>query len=311
MGLYLGLANGMWQLLAMSMVSAAVMALVALKRRAPKEFTLRITSRGVWLNNRKLPKHFVFWRKAWRLEHDKQLADLIARHSNWLTKTSFEPLDFIAGEGQEVNLMSDGPHMFVVGPSGSGKSRFLQQVLNSISGDPELILADYKGGSTLSSFGPCMTDLNGENERGAFWRGLNELLAIRERHLVSLGVARSTETSLRPVVVVVDELGHAIRLDREALPALSAVASRGRSLGVHLVCANQTVSGVPRELLVNLNLRVLLAGVDEVDALQLGAKTKPARPDTGGSGLVVGKGEFRFPFRPVPIRARSMPFREH
>lgn len=311
MGLYLGLTNGMWQLLAMSLVSAAVMALVALKRRKPKEFNLRISTRGVWLNNRKLPKHFVFWRKAWRLEHDRQVAELIASHSNWLTKTSFEPLDFIAGEGQELNLMRDGPHMFVVGPSGSGKSRFLQQVLNSISGDPELLLADFKGGSTLTSFGVTVTDLSDEEVRKAFWHGLVDLLSKRERHLVSLGVARTIETSLSPVVVVVDELGHALRLDRECLPALCAVASRGRSLGVHLICANQTVSGVPRELLVNLNLRVLLAGVDEVDALQLGAKTKPARPDTGGSGLVVGRGEFRFPFRPVPIRASSMPFREH
>ncbi len=310
MGLYLGLANGMWQLLAMSAISAAVMGLIALKRRTPKDFELRITSRGVWLNKRKLPKRFVFWRKAWRIEHDRQVAELIARHSNWLTKTRFEPLDFVAGEGFELNLMRDGPHMFIVGPSGSGKSRFLNQVLGSISGEPQLLLADYKGGATLSAFGSPTTDLDDEDARKAFWQSLGQLLTDRERYLVSLGAARSNETSLSPVLVVVDELGHAIRLDRECLPALTAVASRGRSLGVHLVCANQTVSGVPRELLVNLNLRVLLSGVDEVDALQLGAKTKPARPDSGGAGLVVGRGEFRFSFRPVPIRASSMPFRE-
>jgi hypothetical protein len=63
------------------------------------------------------------------------------------------------------------------------------------------------------------------------------------------------------------------------------------------------VAGVPRELLVNLGLRVILAGADEVDALQLGAKATPKPKQSIGSGLAIGVGEFEFPFRPEQSQA--------
>ena len=302
MGLAFGFATGMWQLALMSGVSALVAIGIQFARRPRKSFRLEIRARGVFVNGRRVSYQIRFWPKAWREEFARQADALFASAEQQLTKSRIESLSFIAGFGCELNLAEDGPHRFVVGPTGSGKSKSLELVLNTLAGDPELMLADFKGGATLSRFGDCVTDLSSVEVREAFWAGLNQLLHQREGYLVLHGVSRAVETSLRPVVVVVDELAHALREDRPALAALSAVAARGRSLGVHLICASQSVAGVPRELLVNLNLRVVLAGTDEVDALQLGAKSRPAKLAGAGVGLVVGGPEFRFPFRPMPIQ---------
>ncbi len=58
------------------------------------------------------------------------------------------------------------------------------------------------------------------------------------------------------------------------MTALTAVATRGRSLGIHLLVTSQSLVGVPRELLINLRNRLALAGTDEVELLQLGFKQK-------------------------------------
>jgi hypothetical protein len=301
MGVYLGATTGMWQLAVMSAVSGLTAVLVSrLRSREPRaEPEIRFNRRGVWVGKRRLPRSRIFWRKSWKVAVDKKLK---ADFAGGLQSTRADSLSFVAGYGFELNLLEHGPHLFLVGPTGSGKSRWLDLVLRSVRGSPKLLLADYKGGATLSGFGECITDLSAEQARNEFWVGLGDLLEERERYLRLHRASRAAEVHLQPVLVVVDELVHALRLDRVALPALSAVAARGRSLSVHLICASQSVSGVPRELLVNLGLRVILCGTDEVDALQLGAKQKPTARAGFGSGLAVGFGEFSFPFSPEPIR---------
>lgn len=301
MGVYLGATTGMWQLAVMSSISGFTALIVSwLRGREPKELgPVRFNRRGIWIGKRKLPRSRTFWRKAWKEAVD---AKLLQEFAGGLESGRTDSLSFVGGYGFELNLLEHGPHLFLVGPTGSGKSRWLDLVLRSIRGSPQLLLADYKGGATLSGFGPCVTDLSSEPERNRFWLRLNDLLEERENYLKLHRASRASEVNLAPVLVVVDELVHALRLDRAALPALSAIAARGRSLGVHLICASQSVTGVPRELLVNLGLRVILAGTDEVDALQLGAKKKPTARAGFGAGLAVGFGEFSFPFSPEPIR---------
>lgn len=310
MGLYFGLANGMWQMAIMAGLSALIAAGLKFRRSSTAEFRLEIRSRGIFVNGRRVSNWIRLWPRAWREEFARQFDALLANVPQELVKTDWQPLSFVAGFGYELNLATDGPHMFLVGPTGSGKSKFLELVLSSLSGAPELRLADFKGGATLSGFGACVTDLSPASEREDFWAELHRLLREREQYLVWHQVSRAAETNLPNVVVVVDELAHALREDRPALAALSAVAARGRSLGVHLICASQSVSGVPRELLVNLNLRIVLAGTDEVDALHLGAKGRPSKVSGIGVGLVVGGAEFRFPFRREPIRVKQPTFRE-
>lgn len=302
-GIYFGFAYGMWQMAMMAGLSVLVALALRFRRQTTQAFRLEIRSRGIFVNGKRVTNWIRLWPKPWREEFERQFEALLARVNQKLSKSDFRELSFVAGFACELNLAEAGPHLFLVGPTGSGKSKFLKLLLGSISGSPELRLADFKGGATLAQFGSCVTDLSSIEVREQFWSGLKELLEERERYLTVHKASRAQETSLGHVLVVVDELAHAIREDRLALATLSAVAARGRSLGVHLICASQSVAGVPRELLVNLNLRIILAGTDEVDALQLGAKSRPAKIQGLGSGLVVGGVEFRFPFRPEPIQA--------
>ena len=308
MGIYFGVASGMWQMAVMSALSALIALGLKFRTREPKPFEMKLRARGIFVNGKKIRRPYRLWPKAWRAEYALQLQKLLATFDQPLLKSVFDSLNFVAGFGLELNLEVDGPHLFLVGPTGSGKSRFLDLLIRTISGEPVLLLADYKGGATLSRFGECITDLDSPEVREGFWSGLQGLLKQREAYLALHGVSRVSETGLAPVVVVVDEVVHAIREDRNASDALSAVAARGRSLGVHLICASQSVAGVPRELLVNLNLRIILAGTDEVDALQLGAKTRPKKIAGTGVGQVVGGPEFRFPFRREPILENPQPF---
>lgn len=183
----------------------------------------------------------------------------------------------VFGEAQGAALEVDlalAPHLFVVGPTGSGKSQLLRILAKSLTNrylpsELQLMLVDFKGGGLLDGLGiepwqvASLSDLDGD--RQAFWAELHTLLQQRERD----------PTILKPrVVIIVDELAEVLR-DQAACVALTSVAARGRSLGVHLVLANQGLSGVPRDLLLNLRLRVALAGVDQVELVQLGGKATP------------------------------------
>jgi S-DNA-T family DNA segregation ATPase FtsK/SpoIIIE len=177
------------------------------------------------------------------------------------------------GSALEVDLAS-APHVFVVGPTGSGKSQLLRILVKSLTNrylptEVQLMLVDFKGGWLLDGLGvepwqvATLSDLEGD--RQAFWAELHNLLQQRERD----------PTRVTPrLLIIVDELAEVLR-DQAASLALTSVAARGRSLGVHLVLANQGLSGVPRDLLLNLRMRVALAGVDQVELVQLGGKATP------------------------------------
>lgn len=297
-GVYLGVSSGMWQLAVMSGLSAATALIVSrVRSKSPQSIeSVRIDARGVRVNGRRLG---LFWSRAERAAVAAELERLFPPPKVNLST----PLSFSAGLELDLNLLTHGPHLFVVGPTGSGKSRWLHRLLSTLTGSPRLLLADYKGGATLESFGECVTDLDTPEVRIRFWEAALDLLEERERYLRAHRASRIEEVGLERVILVLDELGHALRMDRKAHEVLCAVAARGRSLGVHLVCANQSVAGVPRELLVNLGLRVILAGADEVDALQLGAKATPKPKQSIGTGLAIGVGEFEFPFRPEQSQA--------
>jgi S-DNA-T family DNA segregation ATPase FtsK/SpoIIIE len=183
----------------------------------------------------------------------------------------------VLGEAQGVALELDlavAPHVFVVGPTGSGKSQLLRILAKSLTNrylptEVQVILVDFKGGGLLDGLGlepwllARLSDL--DDDRAELWGLVLEQLQQRERDWVAM----------KPrLLIIVDELAEVLR-DQAACVALTSVAARGRSLGVHLVLANQGLSGVPRDLLLNLRLRIALAGVDQVELVQLGGKASP------------------------------------
>ena len=293
LGLYLGFSTGMWQLALMSFGSALIAVVVSRVRRPGSSETATggnsFTSVGkkIFYLNKPLTR----WR--WMLspklrasarslvaerQREQNLQLVLPRLLGRGFRASMPgELCAVLGEAQGASIEVDlttAPHVFVVGPTGSGKSQLLRILAKSLTNrylptELQLMLVDFKGGALLDGLGlepwlvANLSDLEGD--RSTFWAGLHALLQQRERD----------PTLLKPmVVIIVDELAEVLR-DQAASLALTSVAARGRSLGVHLVLANQGLSGVPRDLLLNLRLRIALAGVDQVELVQLGGKASP------------------------------------
>lgn len=191
-----------------------------------------------------------------------------------------------AADGRvDLDLVRDGPHMVVVGTTGSGKSEFLRTLVLglAIESPPDrvqFVLIDFKGGAAFDAVRDLphvvdvITDLDREaaidEEAGQrVVDGLRAELVRREHVLRSRGVSSlvdleshssigDTETPAR-LVIVIDELAR-LQADVPAfVAALVDLAQRGRSLGVHLVVGTQTPGRVvSSEVLANADIRVAL-----------------------------------------------------
>ncbi|MDR2895271.1 MAG: FHA domain-containing protein [Propionibacteriaceae bacterium] len=183
-----------------------------------------------------------------------------------------------------LDLRADGPHAFIGGTTGSGKSELLQtwvlaMAVNHSPQNLNFLLVDYKGGS---AFADCarlphtvglVTDLDG----GGVQRALTSLkaeLTYREHFLGQHGVKdliamqKASPTEAPPsLVIVVDELAALLDEVPQFVDGLINVAQRGRSLGLHLIMATQQPAGVIRgKLRANTNLRVALRVADIDDS---------------------------------------------
>lgn len=206
---------------------------------------------------------------------------------------------------------ADGPHMIVVGTTGSGKSELLRTMVASMAlwsspTEVTFVLVDYKGGSAfdacarLPHVAGVVTDLDAEDDGkvvGRVLRGLEAELRRREQVLRAVGMSdRAEYQRSRPadpmprLVIVVDELA-ALRADvPNFLSALVSVAQRGRSLGLHLVLATQRPgSELTADVVANVALRIALRLTSREDSrLVVGhtsASTISSR--TPGRGVMV------------------------
>jgi energy-coupling factor transporter ATP-binding protein EcfA2 len=194
-----------------------------------------------------------------------------------------------AADGRvDLDLVRDGPHMVVVGTTGSGKSEFLRTLVLGLAADnpPDRVqfaLIDFKGGAAFDAVRglphviDVITDLDRDSatDEEAGQRvvdGLRAELVRREHVLRQHGVSSLTELvpsragdadregDVPPrLVIVIDELAR-LQADVPAfVAALVDLAQRGRSLGVHLVVGTQTPGRVvSSEVLANSDIRVAL-----------------------------------------------------
>jgi S-DNA-T family DNA segregation ATPase FtsK/SpoIIIE len=225
----------------------------------------------------------------------------------------------VAGSGGPVllDLVRDGPHALVGGTTGSGKSELLVSwvLAMAASHSPAMVnflLVDFKGGSSFAGIEDLphvvglITDLD---ERSAD-RALASLLAelrYRERAIADAGV-RSIEQlpprhPLARLVIVVDEFAAMVQDFPELHQLFGDLASRGRSLGVHLILCTQRPAGVVRDaVLANCAIRVSLRVNNRADSTAVigtaAAAELPRAPlgraylalDGGGSGSGAGVG---------------------
>ncbi len=186
----------------------------------------------------------------------------------------------LAPSGPFFDLLAEGPHTIVWGATGSGKSVSVVALVSSLAAhySPEemvCVLIDFKGGAGLAPLQALphtvgwVTDLSPETSTRAL-RGLRAEMTRRERILEA--ASRADWSELDPtehgprLVVVVDEVAWLLANQPLWAEAITDIAARGRSLGVHLVLSTQRLSGViSRAMMANIAFRVCGRVADEAE----------------------------------------------
>ncbi|MFC7545895.1 FtsK/SpoIIIE domain-containing protein [Plantactinospora sp. GCM10030261] len=224
------------------------------------------------------------------------------------------------------------PHWLVGGRTGSGKTVFLLDVLYGLASrySPDelgLYLLDFKEGVSFAEFTPTAVDptwiphartvgIESDREYGlAVLRHLVREMSRRASELKRAGVTKLADlrtgrpdVAMPRLVAVIDEF-HVLfegndTVARQAAGLLEQLARKGRSYGVHLILASQTVAGVEalftktESIFGQFPLRIALAGGggmldqlnDAADGLPVGSAVVNAAAGIPGANRVV-----RFP----------------
>lgn len=214
-----------------------------------------------------------------------------------------------------VDLARQGPHTMLGGATGAGKSVLLQTLVTSLllmnrPDELNLVLVDFKGGSAFLPFEKCphvvgLIRSTGETPADVFdaaaatrvlasvraeVRRRESLLARYGGEIDVYWRARQGRTDLPALprlVMIFDEFARVLEVTPDFLTELVNVAAKGRSLGMHLVLATQSLQGkLPAELKNNISLRITLRQNEAADSAEvLGV------PDAAGiPGRLSGRG---------------------
>lgn len=190
----------------------------------------------------------------------------------------------------EVNFTMDmvnHVHSFIIGQSGSGKSVFLHNIIGSAilkyaPEDLQLYLLDFKLGGVefnrykgIKHVKSLLVDNSDQQITLEILRELRERMVERGRQLRDCGVNNLVEynkqnpnATMPQMLVVVDECHEMFRVgsdiprtvSNEISEIITKIAKEGRSQGVHLILATQTLSGteISNEILNNVSDHYLL-----------------------------------------------------
>jgi hypothetical protein len=250
----------------------------------------------------------------------------LAPREYW-TETTAEGLSAPIGRSGNKNQMfqlSVGPepvhHALVGGRTGSGKSVLVKGLITSLCQqyspeELELYLVDFKGGVEFLVFAelPHARVVALESEREFGVSVLEGLLAemsrretiFKEKNVRELNAYRALGEKMSRILLVVDEFqvffSSGDRLATRARQALDDLARRGRSFGLHVMLASQSVStsggmGLEASTLHQFGLRIALALSASESALILSKDNDAAKDLTrpgaaifnGGGGRVGG-----------------------
>lgn len=270
-------------------------------RVQPSDATeFRVIDGRAWLDDRRLPRSALLWTKEQnRFVFERYnamragVSESRLSYENGDYEFDEDNLDLLLGfDSQSLvtkNLNRDGPHTVLVGPTGAGKTVLLNGLLASLIrfSKIKLLILDFKGGTGLQAFAAHAEQFETDRDLVA----ATALLETAAKELYEREVGRLQQG---PLLLVVDELAHLLASIPNSIETLSAIAARGRAFGMHLLVTNQNLVGVPRALLSNLRLRILVGDADPVDAAMLGqAASRDGRlaPQVGfGVGRAVAHG---------------------
>jgi len=231
-----------------------------------------------------------------------------------------------------LSLDDATPHMLLAGRSGAGKTNVLLVLLYALAShySPDelgLYLLDFKEGVSFVEFTPTFNDpswvphaqtvgIESDREYGlAVLRTLSREMSRRAAALKAAGVTKLADlrqgrpdVAMPRLVVVIDEFQVLFAgndtLARDAVATLEDLARKGRSYGIHLILASQTIAGIEAlyakkdSIFGQFPLRIALPGGSGIldpgntaaDALPVGS----AIVNTSGGGVDANR-VVRFP----------------
>ena len=242
--------------------------------------------------NERLLKGFINYINT---EADKKEKTILENKTNNTTNTYEKIMDTIIvpigkSSNAEVNFTMDmvsHVHSFIIGQSGSGKSVFLHNIIGSAilkyaPEDLQLYLLDFKLGGVefnrykgIKHVKSLLVDNSDQQITLEILRELRERMIERGRQLRDCSVNNLVEynkqnpnATMPQILVVVDECHEMFRVgsdiprtvSNEILEIITKIAKEGRSQGVHLILATQTLSGteISNEILNNVSDHYLL-----------------------------------------------------
>ncbi|GIE80580.1 cell division protein FtsK [Actinoplanes philippinensis] len=241
-----------------------------------------------------------------------------------------------------LSLDDATPHALIAGRSGGGKTNLLLVLLYALAsryspGELTLYLLDFKEGVSFAEFTATATDpswvphartvgIESDREYGLavlrrLEREMNRRAAALKRHGVTkLAQLREAAPDLPMprILAVIDEFQVLFagndRVARSAAGSLESLARKGRSYGIHLILASQTLSGIEalytkkESIFGQFPLRVALPGgsgiLDATNSAADGLAVGAAVVNDAG-GYVGGNRVVRFPYaEPDVLNAR-------
>ena len=183
-------------------------------------------------------------------------------------------------------------HVLIAGKTGSGKSSLLHTMISSaaLEYSPQelrLVLLDFKKGVEFQVYAELQlshTDIIGIESRREFGLStleyIDRILSARGEAFRQWGVQdlpslkrKHPQVQLPRILVVIDEFQELFveddKISQQASMLMDRIVRQGRSFGVHLVLASQTLGGaysLPRTTLAQMAVRIALQ-CDSADAM--------------------------------------------